>query len=73
MSIEDVKIVEAMLKYGGGFANALAKAAIRSDEDNLRRIKGIPRLDLGRHSGWRSPDLHCGWQLYHHTQESCSR
>ncbi|MCG3770780.1 MAG: hypothetical protein JW384_01958 [Nitrosomonadaceae bacterium] len=40
MSSEDVSIIEAMLKYGGGFANALAKAAIRSDEDNLRRIKG---------------------------------
>ena len=40
MSIEDIKIVEAMLKYGGGFANALAKAAMRADKDNLRRIKG---------------------------------
>ena len=45
MSIEDIKIVEAMLKYGGGFANALAKAAMRADKDNLKRIKqGWPEL-----------------------------
>lgn len=45
MSSEDINIVEAMQRFGGGFANALAKAAIRADADNFRRIKeGWPEL-----------------------------
>lgn len=39
MTYEDIKVVDAMKQYGGGFVNALAEAAMRADSDNLRRIK----------------------------------
>ena len=39
MNTEDMKVVDAMKKFGGGFVNALAEAAMRADSDNLRRIK----------------------------------
>ena len=37
--MEDLEVIEAMQKYGGGFASALATAASRADSDNLSRIK----------------------------------
>jgi len=47
--LADSVIIETMLRYGGGFAKALARAAQLADSDNLRRIK----------QGW--PDY---WQRY---------
>ena len=37
--LADSVIIETMLRYGGGFAKALARAAELADSDNLRRIK----------------------------------
>lgn len=36
---EDLAIIEAMRKYGGGFAAALARAALVADDENMMRIK----------------------------------
>lgn len=36
---QDLKVIEAMEKYGGSFVVALAQAARRADADNLARIK----------------------------------
>lgn len=37
--VEDFWVLKAMRGYGGGFVNALSEAALRADDDNLRRIK----------------------------------
>lgn len=39
MTEEDLKVVEAMSRYGGSFVQALAEAARRADEVNLNIIK----------------------------------
>lgn len=38
-SAEDSATIEAMLRYGGSFVQALAEAARRADDDNFERIK----------------------------------
>ena len=37
--ISDAKIISAMRKYGGHFAQALAEALTRADDENFRRIR----------------------------------
>lgn len=39
MTDQDLKIVEAMERYGGGFVGALGHAAAHADAVNLRRLK----------------------------------
>ena len=39
MKITDFQIIDTMRSHGGGFASALAVAAMRADHDNLARIK----------------------------------
>ena len=39
MSDADLKVIEAMEKYGGSFVVALAQAARRADTINLAKIK----------------------------------
>lgn len=39
MKDEDLKVIEAMERYGGSFVVALAQAARRADSTNLERIK----------------------------------
>lgn len=39
MKTEDLKVIEAMKKYGGSFASHLAQAASCADADNLAKIK----------------------------------
>jgi hypothetical protein len=39
MGMSEYDIVTMMLKYGGGFAQALAEAWMKADLDNQRRIK----------------------------------
>lgn len=39
MNEEDIKVIEAMQKYGGSFIKALADAAERADQENLAKIK----------------------------------
>ncbi len=43
MTIQDIshdhRIVEAMSKYGGSFAKAIAKAALLADEHNYNKLK----------------------------------
>lgn len=39
MSDQDLKVIEAMEKYGGSFVKALAEAAKRADAFNLEKIK----------------------------------
>ncbi len=39
MSDQDIKVVEAMEKYGGSFVKALAECARRADAMNLIKIK----------------------------------
>ncbi len=39
MNDRDIKVVEAMERYGGSFVQALAVLARRADVVNLRRIK----------------------------------
>lgn len=36
---EDVRVLEAMRRYGGGFVSRLGEAALAADDDNLQRIK----------------------------------
>jgi hypothetical protein len=36
---EDTKVISAMLRYGGSFVQALAKAAQQADAENLQKIK----------------------------------
>lgn len=35
----DLKIIEAMQRFGGSFVQALARAAVCADERNLHRLK----------------------------------
>ena len=49
MTIQDIshdhRIVEAMSKYGGSFAKAIAKAALLADENNYNKLKAaFPEL-----------------------------
>ena len=49
MTIQDIshdhRIVEAMSKYGGSFAKAIAKAALLADEHNYNKLKqSFPEL-----------------------------
>jgi hypothetical protein len=37
--IEDFYVIDAMIKYGGGFVSRLGEAARHADDDNLKRIK----------------------------------
>lgn len=39
MTDADLKTVNAMIRYGGGFVRALGEAASRADDENLERIK----------------------------------
>ena len=39
MADQDLKVIEAMEKYGGSFVAALAQAARRADSTNLAKIK----------------------------------
>ena len=36
---DDLKTIQAMRRYGGGFVKALGEAALFADSDNLARIK----------------------------------
>jgi hypothetical protein len=41
----DYRIVQAMERYGGSFARAIAQAAHRADENNLAKLKAaFPEL-----------------------------
>lgn len=56
MSDQDLKIVRAMEKYGGGFALAIATAALRADSDNYARLKAaFPDL-WARYAGFVATD-----------------
>jgi hypothetical protein len=37
--VEDIHVLQAMERYGGGFVRALANAGFIADSDNLQRIK----------------------------------
>ena len=39
MDENDRLVVQAMATYGGGFASAIAKAAMHADDDNYKRLK----------------------------------
>lgn len=39
MSADDMKVIEAMQRYGGSFVIALAQAARRADPTNLAKLK----------------------------------
>lgn len=39
MNDQDIEVVEAMRRYGGGFVKALAEAVALADSVNLERIK----------------------------------
>ena len=39
VSEQDFLVIQAMKKYGGSFVRALAEAATKADEDNLRRMR----------------------------------
>lgn len=39
MSDEDLKVIDAMQKYGGSFVKALASAACQADAFNLQKLK----------------------------------
>ncbi len=39
MKTHDREVLNAMRKFGGSFAAALAEAAMRADDNNLQRIK----------------------------------
>ena len=43
--MRDHRILEAMSKYGGSFAKAIAKAALLADDDNYNKLKqAFPEL-----------------------------
>lgn len=45
MNEHDQHIIDAMRKYGGSFAKAVALAAMAADEENLEKIKkAFPEL-----------------------------
>ena len=39
MSEEDMKVIQAMIRFGGSFVSNLGKAALCADANNLQRIK----------------------------------
>lgn len=39
MSAEDVKVIQAMIRFGGSFVKALGHAAFAADPENLQKIK----------------------------------
>ena len=39
MSDDDLKVIQSMKRWGGGFVKALAEAALVADSDNLLKIK----------------------------------
>ena len=39
MSAEDVKVIQAMIRFGGSFVKALGQAAFAADPENLQKIK----------------------------------
>lgn len=39
MSEADMKVIQAMIRFGGSFASNLGKAALCADADNLQKIK----------------------------------
>lgn len=47
--VTDQQVIDAMIKYGGNFAKALALAARAADDDNLLRIKNTWCLIWGHH------------------------
>ena len=45
MTIQDLRIIEAMSKYGGSFAKAIANAAKFADDNNYNTLKqAFPEL-----------------------------
>ena len=45
MTIQDLRIIEAMSKYGGSFAKAVANAAKFADDNNYNTLKqAFPEL-----------------------------
>ncbi len=45
MTIQDLRIIEAMSKYGGSFAKAVANAAKFADDNNYNTLKrSFPEL-----------------------------
>jgi len=45
MTIQDLRIIEAMSKYGGSFAKAIANAAKFADDNNYNTLKrSFPEL-----------------------------
>lgn len=45
MTIQDLRIIEAMSKYGGSFAKAIANAAKLADDNNYNTLKqAFPEL-----------------------------
>ncbi len=41
MTKEDLKIIEAMYKYGGGFVKALAECFLKADAENFIILKAV--------------------------------
>lgn len=39
MSESDMKVIQAMIRFGGSFVSNLGKAALSADANNLQRIK----------------------------------
>ena len=39
LEIKDIKVIQAMQKYGGGFVKCLASAALHTDNINFNKIK----------------------------------
>ncbi len=39
MSEADMKVIQAMMRFGGSFVSNLGKAAMAADANNLQRIK----------------------------------
>lgn len=39
MKTEDLNTINAMSRFGGGFASALANAFLRADANNFQRLK----------------------------------
>ena len=58
MTDDDIRIIEAMKRYGGGsFAKALAAAACYADDENLRKIKTTWPEYWSRYAGYVSEEL----------------
>lgn len=56
MTIEDVRTVEAMDRFGGKFAQRLAAAAVAADDENLLKIKSAFNEIWQRYSNWPQPN-----------------